>query len=201
MDFTYRDEDHSYWVEGVKIPSVTQVISSMGFSDFSKVNPEKLEWASNRGKAVHETCRLFDMGILDFTTVGLEIIPYLNAWKKFKEGFNVELLPEWIENRSVCEKYRFGFCTDRVAKIYNKFGVIDLKTSETPSPVAGLQTSGYKIGVEQETKLKIQFRWAIHLGSDGNFKLQEYTDPAEESIFLMALQCHNWKERKLIKTK
>jgi hypothetical protein len=193
MKKEYIDRDHSYWLDGIQVPSVTQILTSEGFYNFTGVNSDLLERSSEFGKAVHETCRLWDMGILDVENLSLPLVPHLSAWKKFREAFGIEFIPELMEEHKINEKYRFGFCPDRVTKT---FILIDIKSSETPSPVAGLQTAGYKIGAEAEG-YKINKRWAVHLHQDGNYSIQKYEDIAEESIFLMALQCYYWKQRRL----
>jgi hypothetical protein len=100
----FNEENHVYTVDGVKIPSVTTVLSSTGISDYSRVPSQTLEEAAARGTAVHRILELYDMGQLaecpEWAT------EYLDAWKKFKTEMDVKILA--CEMRVFHDKFWFA---------------------------------------------------------------------------------------------
>lgn len=61
--FFYKDDTHEYFLNGVNLPSVTDIISPL--IDFSNVNPSLLERAGNYGKSIHTMIDLWYKGLLD----------------------------------------------------------------------------------------------------------------------------------------
>src|SRR5215469_8663322 len=90
---TFRPEGHVYTVNGRVTRSTTQVLSDAGISDFSMVPRDILQYAQERGTAVHRAIHYEMEGDLDFSTVAPEIEPYLVARRKFMKvsGFVPEL--------------------------------------------------------------------------------------------------------------
>jgi len=70
------------------LPSVTEILAAEGFIDDRFFD----EWSRDRGTYVHLATHLDDMGDLDEDTVDPVIVPYLEAWRRFKKesGFMVE---------------------------------------------------------------------------------------------------------------
>ena len=59
-ELIYRDEDHSYWLGGKHIPSVTQLLQEQGIApDFSNAPKEKLSKAAAHGTLVHDEIENF----------------------------------------------------------------------------------------------------------------------------------------------
>ena len=50
----YDDESHTYIVDGVIVPSVTQILGVKFGNKYAGVNRSTLERAANRGTAIHE---------------------------------------------------------------------------------------------------------------------------------------------------
>jgi hypothetical protein len=121
----FNEENHVYTVDGVKIPSVTTVLSSTGISDYSRVPSQTLEEAAARGTAVHRILELYDMGQLaecpEWAT------EYLDAWKKFKTEMDVKILA--CEMRVFHDKFWFAGTLDRIAMIGGEKYILDIKTT------------------------------------------------------------------------
>lgn len=192
----FHPEDHLYTLDGVEIPSVTQVLKEVRILDYSFVNQEVLQRAARFGMAVHRATELYDRGVLDFSTLDGALLPYLEQWIKFRGDFGFS--PELIEYRDYSRKYRFGFTLDRTG-VFNKSiyagkrALVDLKTG-IDLPGFRIQTGAYE-GVHNELfpKNKIKLRVCVLL-SDHGYKIEEHKDKADYSTFLACLQIYNFRK-------
>jgi hypothetical protein len=82
----FQEEGHLY--EGGRLPSTTGILKAEGFIDARFYTEE----SRTRGTYVHLATHYDDSGELDEGTVDPDIMPYLEAWRKFKaeSGFIVE---------------------------------------------------------------------------------------------------------------
>jgi hypothetical protein len=93
-------ETHTYFMNGQKVPSVTQILWDLGeISEFSTWN----DFARDRGLAVHAACALLP-DRLDWRSVDLRIIGYLESFMR------------WVERQKfgVFEQEQRGFNSDLV---------------------------------------------------------------------------------------
>ena len=56
---------HRYTLNGVILPSVTQIISAVGLYEYDYVSAETLAVAAERGRYVHEMIEMYEEGTLD----------------------------------------------------------------------------------------------------------------------------------------
>ena len=75
--------------------------------------------------------------------------------------------------------------------------IIDIKTTAAMNPVTALQLAAYQEAYNAGRKEKAQERWAVQLRKDGTYRLHQYKDRADLSVFLACVQIFNWKERNL----
>lgn len=80
--FEFIEEGHKYLLEGVQIPSVTQVLPYNYNGDF--------EYARQKGIYVHKAIELYNKDILDEDSLDPALIPYLDAYKLFLEQNTLE---------------------------------------------------------------------------------------------------------------
>jgi hypothetical protein len=197
MNILFIEDGHKYFVDGVEKPSVTQIIRAEGFSDYSNIPQAQLEYAQQRGNAVHSACLFFDKNTLDFSKLSPPLLPYVLAWKKFKEMYQVKIIPEWAEKLSYCQKYDFAFRPDRILVINEKYILVDIKSGK-PMEHHGIQLAGYKIGIKEESQ-KVDGRWTIELNNDETFNVidwdKEPDHKNDEQIFLMILNLYKIKQR------
>ena len=88
---------HAYYLEGQRIPSVTQVLQWAGLIDFSGIPQEILRAARDRGTAVHQACHYYneaDLDVQQFQEEYPEYWPYLAAWVMFRAESGFELATE-----------------------------------------------------------------------------------------------------------
>ena len=85
---SFDEAEHAYHHNGVRLPSVTQILQAEGFIDMRFFDA----YSRERGRLVHLATHYDDMGELDEDTLDPVIEPYLRAWRKFRQesGFTVE---------------------------------------------------------------------------------------------------------------
>lgn len=187
----FDEKNHVYKLAGVVIPSVTQVISSAGLSDFSRVDPDVLEKAQNWGKAVHSVCHLYDTDNLDSFDPLLQ--PSLDAWIKWKKdtGFVVESSEQIVYSRI----YNYAGTYDRVGLLDGVRTLVDIKTGTTLPKTIALQTAGY-MGAFNEGKRgaqEIRRRLCVQL-LEGTYKMHEYKERTDFRVFTSCLNILNFKK-------
>ena len=137
MNFKFDETTHTYYLDGVKIPSVSEIISPL--VDYSEVNPITLANACNYGKAVHRTIELWLKGILDEENLSEGLKQPLAEFKTFWENLESNLI--FCELRKFDEGLRFAGTVDLL--VNNQ--IFDIKTRKYNPIIDDLQLSGYEI--------------------------------------------------------
>jgi len=185
VSLTFTEEGHEYRFDGVVVPSVTQIIKPL--YDFGGISAERLEYASNRGVAVHKATELWDMKDLDESTLDPVIVPYLEAWKRFISENGVEIVG--MEQMHFHPVYRYAGQFDRIAIFNGGAWLLDIKATAALSPAIGVQLAGYG-GLIPGTER----RGAVQLKPDGTYRLQEYKSKTDWPTFLSLLTIFNWRK-------
>lgn len=193
----FNEETHQYFLGTRELPSVTTVMKGL-ITNFDGIPKNTLEHARQRGTAVHKACEYDDLGILDESTLSDELVPYLEAWRKFKTDYG--FIPMHIEKTVFSSTRHYAGTVDRVGQLNGSPGlsVIDMKARAVMTPDTGPQTAAYKKALSEEG-IEIKHRYGIQLLKDGNFTITPYTDYSDISIFYSCLQLYNWKKTHGIK--
>ena len=194
---TFDAAKHEYRVNGAVLPSVTQVLRD--FYDFSMVAPDVLEYARQRGVAVHKAVQLDIDNDLDEASVAPEISGYLEAWRNFRSqcGLRQADFGE-VERPMYHPTYKYAGTPDMTVCLYKRWTVLDVKATADLHPAVALQLAGYRELVNANTpkgQHKIEQRCALRLMDNGTYRLQSYTDKGDWSVFLAALTVHRFKEQ------
>lgn len=189
--FQFEAATHTYTVDGVRVPSVTQTLEAAGISDYSAVPADRLRYAQELGSAVHRATELYDRDELDYDSIAGTIVePYLEGWVEFRRwtGFT----PTFVERAGVAELAgaRFGFTIDRVGTIKRQLYVLDIKTG-APSRSWGPQLAAYEHalfahggGHSLRAVVRLQPRPS----------LVPMTDKSDLDVFRAALALETWKQ-------
>ena len=194
---TFDPEKHEYRRNGLIVPSVTQILEQVGISDFSGIPTEILEYAKIRGTMVHKATALDDEGYLDEESIDPVIMPYVEAWRKFKEEFS--FVPIMIE-RMIYHPV-FGYCgtldrTGNIEEDFEKEVILDIKSGVVHIGAVGPQTAAYEEALRNELGGKKRCRYAVKLMDDGNFKLIQCANTLDFEVFKNAASCVNWTNQK-----
>ena len=183
-NLTFEAETHTYCIDGVIVPSVTQILAEAGLIDDRWYTEE----SQLRGRTVHIITALHDRGELDKSAVSPDYVGYLLAWQRFRTDTQCEILS--IEERVCNSAYRYAGTTDRRLLWRNgPVYIADIKTG-VPEWWHKFQTAGYWMcdGITASS------RRAIYLFADGTHRIREHTDHAYDTdVFRAALTLANAK--------
>lgn len=191
---TFDPATHTYYWQGVQVPSVTQVLGSV-LRDYDGIPPHILAAAQERGTFVHEACELDDLGELDQDTLDDTLIPYVMAWRKFRA--DTRFKPESIEARVYHNGYRYAGTLDRFGDAGAQTWLVDIKSGSMVPRSAGPQTAAYlaALDIDPAWRKKVK-RYVAHLYDNGNYQVVPCNGANDFSVFLACLSIHNWRNNK-----
>lgn len=189
-DIFFDEATHEYLVDGVLTPSVTEILKPLTNRSFSAINPSVLEYARNRGTAVHEALEVYDLG------GELEVVPetegYIRAYLDWCQVYK----PKWegIEQIVYCKEDGYIGTLDRLGTLNGHDRVlVDIKTSY-PSKEAlvavCLQTSAYKIALSETDTGREPKRYGLFLKPDGTWRFLDCFEYANKRGFSST---HAWR--------
>lgn len=191
MSVLHFDEaSHTYTVDGVVVPSVTQILAPL--NDLSFIKPDALQYKRDLGTAVHKATELHDLGELDEDSVADVVRPYLDAWIRLRRETKLEILG--MEKRVYHPAHRYCGTYDRLVKFDGRRCMWDLKTGAM-YPSYGPQTAAYKNAEEKESGKRIEGRHTIELRDDGTYRIHEMKDPDDWAVFLSCLTLYNFRNK------
>lgn len=170
----YDDDTHTYFVEGVIVPSVTQLLNRKFGHKYDGIPKETLKSAAERGTLIHKV---------------------VEEWCKNRSESDIRELRDFqfLQNRydfAVCENEipiildiggkTYAGRLDMIIELKGLFAVADIKTtSSLDKEYLGHQLNLYRIGYEQSYGKHIDTLYGIHL-KDGTRKLVEIPIKEEE---------------------
>lgn len=172
-DIFFDPESHVYLVDGQEVPSVTTILQPLSNRSYSSVNPSVLEYARNRGTAVHEALEAIDLGAEP--DIYTEIVPYIQAYEEWKSIYR----PTWVGvEQIVYNDFEHYIGTlDRMGWLNgNDLAIIDIKTSQPTKEAlvsVCLQTMAYKLAedCDKDQPFEVNKRYGLFLKSDGSFRM------------------------------
>lgn len=193
--FRFDEPTHVYTLGEQVLPSVTQVLAP--FYDFSMVSPAVLEHARSRGVAVHRCVQLDIKDDLVEESVAPELAGYLAAWRAFRSECRISAADFGEPERPLFHPiYRFAGTPDVPLFFSGRWAVLDIKTPDALDPAWALQTAAYKELLNANTpkgEHQIEDRYSLRLRENGTYRLDQFKDRADWTVFLSALTLHNWK--------
>ena len=180
---TFDDATHTYRIDGVVVPSVTQILSEAGLIDDRWYTEE----SQLRGRTVHIITALDDRAELDESQVTDEYKGYLAAWRRFKTDTQCAILS--IEHRICHVSYRYAGTVDRTFRWDGIVSIADIKTGGRDAwhPV---QLAGYTACAPESV---IQ-SYVIYLREAGDYQIGgPYGLMHSRDVFFGALVIANWK--------
>ena len=199
MRLTFDEAHHHYWLDGERLPGVTEVLSDLSMT--KRLDPGWLAAARERGKLVHKAIELYNQDDLAEDSVDKSIAGYLTAWKRFCHDYKFK--PLMTERIVYSERWRFAGTLDVIGSWQvNKHPRLVLADAKSglEDPAHGPQTAAYvEAAVEMETfdmsRKDLPQRCVVRLQPDGFYRLDRFSDPADWSTFLAALTCWKFKQQ------
>ena len=187
--FTERGKEYQF-------PTVTTVLDSIFPFEWGT------EWALERGRKVHRATALLDGwgdgSGLDWSTVHPSLLPYVEAYAKFRA--EAKMTPVVIEVPMRSMKYRYACTPDRIVRFKRGrkevWAILDIKTGSL-DPKTALQLAA-GLQAFKETTLDMGLptsgleRLALVLRNDGTAKPTWFEDQGDLGVFLSLLNAHQW---------
>ena len=158
----YDDESHTYIVDGVIVPSVTQILAVKFGNKYAEIDTATLQRAAERGTAIHEA-------IETYCKTGIEsAIREVHNFRFLQKhyGFNVleNETPIIIIDKSIPKA---AGRLDLVLDIKGETALADIKTTATlDKEYLAYQLNLYRIGYMQSYCIDISKLYGVHLKDD-----------------------------------
>lgn len=189
---TFDPAVHKYVLDGMQIPSVTQVIDP--FLPYANLPKDVRETALLRGTRVHELTHVYDTvdtAVAIHVAKDLRVNAYLLAWRKFLR--DVRPIFTNAEMRLYHTLYRYAGTLDRVAFIDGRLCIIEIKTGGVIDEYA-MQTAAYQYAYnEKQLGNAAEARYVVQLKATGAYSLIEHKDKDDFQAFTAALTLGNWR--------
>lgn len=158
----YIDECHLYLVDGVILPSITQILKIKFGHKYDDVPKEVLSRAADKGTAVHKAIEDYCKLGLDSDLLELRNFKFLQKQYKFEVLDNEVPVVLFKDDIPVaCGRL------DLVLKIGNDVGLGDIKrTSVLDKEYLAYQLNLYRIAYQQCYEVDIKFLKGVHLRKD-----------------------------------
>ncbi len=131
MKIVFNEEEHRYFIDGIEVPSVTQILKIIQ-------KPYGTEYDMQRGRAVHRAIELYEKGILDETTLSPEVEKYLEQYLQFKKDAKIKKFKA-VEKKVGSKELMYAGTIDALTEDT----IYDWKCSKEMSPLAPLQLVAY----------------------------------------------------------
>ena len=176
----------------MSLPRVTSILSP--FADFSKVPPDILAAAGERGTAVHESCAAYALGLFK-PVPDDELVGYFLSFRYWFDRFVVEVLA--VEEEVVHPAFGYVGHVDLIATVAGirpkqTVAVIDYKSPVTASRSWNLQISAYLKASKERYGTEIA--GALMLKRDGSLPKMIWLEDENQAFaaFCGALSAHNY---------
>lgn len=180
----FDEENHIYTVDGEVYPGVTSVIKPL--LSFGGTSEAILEYAANRGRAVHKACEIRNAGQQFAKPLDPVIVPYLDAWDKFLREKRVTITA--AEQHLAHGTMRYAGTFDALGEIENDEWLLDIKAVAKLHPATGVQLAGYEGLLGRKVR-----RAAVQLKPDGTYLFQEYRNKSDWPVFVSCLTIYNYR--------
>lgn len=181
MDFTYDREMRIGTMGGKTIPSVTDLIRTVGY---------EIHGNFERGRAAHLAFELLVNNKLDWKSVDDSIMGFVIGFEKFikETGFKKRRSSDRLFHPTL--GFHGELDLEGTWKINEYPQLIDMKTYK-PDATTGIQLAGYDYLLPQ---LKMpRERFALELTKDGGWVRHPFDDQNDKAVFLSLLTIRNWR--------
>lgn len=161
----FFDSDHHYEVDGLKLPSVSEVIRFLSREIYTNATQYQLDHAADRGTRIHKACENIDR--YGSCEADAEIEPYVMGYIQFLK----DKKPEWkLIETSMCDLDRgYAGTLDRYGLIDGEYTILEIKSNSSLKPVlVTSQLEGYR-GLAIHNGYPVDTIASLHLKKDGKY--------------------------------
>lgn len=184
-ELIFQDSNHIYQLDGVTLPSVSNLCAPLHKAVYENVPKWQLEAAAERGTAVHLAAQVLDAA--GAVSVEEEHLPYVRAYRDF--------LSEHSTTWSLTEKplyhptLLFAGTPDRYGLLDGKHTLLDIKTTfSVYKPLCRAQLNLYRM-ILIARGFPVERMAILHLKKDGTYKLIPMQE--DEPLVLALITIYN----------
>lgn len=194
--FKFIEENHTYWLDDIQIPSVTQVLPYNFFGNDSEYNKD-------RGSKVHKMIELYNMKNLDEESLDPILIPYLQGYKKFvaengtpknciidiKTGTPQPAVPLQLAGYALLIEEAFTLENEKFTDYHNNENYFELSLAH---PIYRFAGTIDLVTINNKPQINC---YALYLNEKGLYKIENHTKGLRHNkqIFLSFLTTFKWK--------
>jgi hypothetical protein len=189
QDLYFDSDKHIYYVNGEKVPSVSDLLKPIDLVALENIPPQYLAIASERGTRVHEACEFIDLYGYDEwleseSDENIDISGYVDAYVRFKE--EIDYTPYNVEEAFFSPTMNVCGTIDRICMVNGNRCIVDLKSGKMITlQRAEAQLSFYKrLWEENHTDKPIKKLYILQLANDSTYKFVEikYNEKIVETL-------------------
>ena len=193
MNVTFDEPSHTYRIDGVEVPSVTQCLQLL--DPFQKVDRAVLEAARSFGHHVHKAMALLLKDKLNWSALDPALVPYIEGGAEFLR-LNPDFLVTAVEKVVFSKSLGVAGTIDLTAEDEHRSYVIEWKATADQPWTAGPQTAAYERLLSVDAALNREARFAERIGrtrrlcvvlKPGRYDTVVLSDPADWNTFLSCL--------------
>ena len=177
QQLTFDPERHIYRLDGVIIPSVTQIMKPLSDAEYTDIDPDILDKAAKRGTSVHEAVEMYETyGIEDSPP---EYQPYFDAYLKWRRKYQPHVIS--TEGATFHKALLYAGTLDLVVEIGNELYLIDIKTTAVINDMlTSVQLEAYSRALSTHG-IYVDKKAILHLKKDGEYEFRIYKTPDIEA--------------------
>lgn len=178
-ELEYLDDEHLYLVDGVQVPSITQIMSIRFGHRFDGVDPTVLNEAARKGTHVHEAIEML------CKTGMAEDLPEVRGFAFLQRMYGFHVLDNEVPVILIMDGEPIAAGRlDLVLERNGELGLADIKrTSKLDREYLAYQLNLYKMAYEYSYDAEIKFLRGIHLRDT----VRKYVDIPINEAMPMAL--------------
>lgn len=192
MQITFDEDAHRYTVDGVEVPSVTEVCRFLAY-DYKSDKTWLAKVAADRGTRVHAACAAIDYCIDPEETEDID--GYLKAYRRFLKDYR----PDWegIEYTVGSAELGIAGTIDRFGTLYDgRRCILDIKTgSQLHDAPLRAQLTGYKRLIAVNRGFYPEYLYALQLSKDGTYTMVDVRQ--DDELLNACIFIHNAVRRKI----
>lgn len=182
----FYDESHQYELDGVIIPSVSEILRFISREVYGDIDKYILDNAAERGTTVHLATQQIDQFgecEIDFAYQG-----YVQAYAKFLREHKCEWM--YTEAPFADRERRYAGTPDRIGTVDGAFAIVDLKTNAAiKKALVKAQLNGYNGLAKANDLLLVERLLCLQLCNNGKYRL--YDVAIDSTEFDACLAIHN----------
>lgn len=190
----FEESTHTYWLDGVRVPSITQVLKCATYDEFDHVHPDVLAKKAREGQELARMIEDYVKGRFDVMSYDPVLLGDFDAFEIWHRKTGGKVLHSEMVVAS--KRWQYAGRLDLVYRFPSgQVAMIDIKRTYRPPPSGGPQTAAQALAFSEmlgDESLKSMPRYLLHI-RDEACTLVPQKDDSDLRVFLAALTVTKWR--------